>query len=231
MSKRATPWKEGKIISVETRKGIFVLAQMLKEPYIRFYKAFREDENWGKIDTSIFDTLTVTAVTGQFLKSSNITEIKGAIPDTSREDPDTWIDQNKGTRAVKVWGKTEKEKEFIILGKEAGGSLVKKNLWWSPTSGNPTRPHPSGVIDSVVLEDIPLNANDIIDKHDLTNLAVYPSLNERLYLCYKLDKNVDPYKDLVFNREIPEEYSVAIDILSAGGNAEKKESILNTYFR
>lgn len=231
MSKRATPWKEGKIISIETRKGTFVLAQMLKDPFLRFYNVFREDENWGKVDTGIFNTLTVTAVTGQFLKSSNITEIKGAIPDTSREDPDTWIDQNKGTRAVKVWGKTEKEKEFIILGKEAGGSLVKKNLWWSPTPGNPTRPHPSGVIDSVVLEDIPLNANDIIDKHDLTNLAVYPSLNERLYLCYKLDKNVDPYKDLVFNREIPEEYRVAIDILSAGGNAEKKETILNTYFR
>lgn len=231
MSKRATPWKEGKIVSVETRKGIFILAQMLKDPFLRFYKVFREDENWGKVDTGIFDTLTVSAVTGQFLKSSNITEIKGAISDTLREDPDTWIDQNKGTRTVRVWENTEKEKEFIILGREAGGSLVKKNLWWSPTPGNTTRPHPSGVIDALVLEDIPLNANDIIDAHDLTNLAVYPSLNERLYLCYKLDKNVDPYKDLVFNREISEEYNVAIDIMSAGGNAEKKESILNTYFR
>ncbi len=28
MSKRATPWKEGKIISIETRKGVFVLAQL-----------------------------------------------------------------------------------------------------------------------------------------------------------------------------------------------------------
>jgi len=231
MSKRATPWKEGKIISIETRKGIFVLAQMLKEPYIRFYKAFREDENWGKIDTSIFDTLTVTAVIAQFLKSSNISIIKEAIPDTKREDSDTWIKQNSGFRKVKTWDGTENELEFTIIGEKSGGSLVKKNLWWSPTPGNPTRPHPSGVIDSVILEDIPLNANAIIDQHDLTNLAVYPSLNERLYLCYKLDKNVDPYKDLVFNREISEEYSVAIDIFSAGGNAEKKENILNTYFR
>lgn len=231
MSKRVTPWKEGKIVSIETRKGIFILAQMLKNPFLRFYKVFREDENWEKADTGIFDTLSVTGVTGQFLKSSNITEIKEAIPDTAREDPDTWINQNKGTRTIRAWKNTEKEKEFIILGKAAGGSLVKKNLWWSPTPGNTARPHPSGVIDSVVLEDIPLNANDIIDAYDLTNLAVYPSLNERLYLCYKLGKNVDPYKDLVFNREIPDEYSVAIDILSAGGNTEKKENILNTYFR
>jgi len=51
MSNRATPWKEGKIISIETRKGIFVLAQMLKSPYLRFYNVFKEDEEWGGVDT------------------------------------------------------------------------------------------------------------------------------------------------------------------------------------
>ncbi|MBQ4818700.1 hypothetical protein [Aquimarina sp. MMG016] len=231
MAKRATPWKEGKVISIETRKGTFVLAQMLKEPFIRFYKAFREDEDWEKINVGIFDTLFVNAVTRQFLKSSNITVIKDAIPDLKREDSDVWIHQKSGNRKVKVWEGTKQEIEFLILGGEAGGSLVKKDLWWSPTPEMRTRPHPSGVIDSVILESIELNADNTIDNNELTNLSVYPTLNERLYLCYLLNKNVDPYKDLVFNREIPEDYKIAIEFMSSGSDEEKKEKILDTYFR
>lgn len=229
MAKRATPWKEGKVLSIETRKGIFVLAQMLKEPFIRFYNVFREDENWGDIDTQIFDTLFTVCVVRQFLKLSNVTTVKKAIPDKDRIESDVWLNMYDGSRKVKIWEGSSEEKEFIILGEKPGGSLVKKDLWWSPTPGQPVRQHPSGVIDDVILEDIPLNS-DAIDKHELTNLMVYPSLNERLYLCYKLDKNVDPLKDLVFDREIPKEYHVAMEIIATGGNAEEKDRILNTYF-
>jgi hypothetical protein len=232
MSTRKVPWKEGKIVSLKTRKGVFVLAQMLRSPYLRFYDAFREDENWGKVDVRIFETLFVSSViTKHILDSNNATLVNQAIPDTEREDSDIWINQNSGFREVKVWENTDGEKICGILGKQPGGSLVKKNLWWSPTLDNPTRPHPSGVIDAVILEDISLNADEVIDKYELTNLATYPTLNERLYLCYKLGKNVDPYKDLVFNRVIPKEYQVAIEIMSAGGNNEEKERILDTYFR
>ncbi len=62
-------------------------------------------------------------------------------------------------------------------------------------------------------------------------LAVFPLTNERLYLCYKAGKNVDPTKDLKFNREIPKEYKIAIEIMSGGGDKENKEKILDTYFR
>lgn len=47
MAKRATPWKEGKIIGIETRKGVFGLAQMLKKPFLRFYNVSIEEEDWG----------------------------------------------------------------------------------------------------------------------------------------------------------------------------------------
>lgn len=231
MAKRATPWKEGKVISIETRKGIFVLAQMLKKPFLRFYNTFREDENWGKIDLHLFDTLFSKAIiTGSFLRHSEVKVLKDALPDTTREESDTWIQQNSGSRTVNVWRGTDQEKEFIILGSEAGGSLVKKDLWWQPTPVQPVRPHISGVIDAVVLDKIPLDADDLIDGHELTNLSLYPSLNERLYLCYKLNRNVDPYRDLVFDRHIPKEYQVAIEIMAAGANKEEKERILHTYF-
>ncbi|WP_298481359.1 hypothetical protein [uncultured Maribacter sp.] len=232
MTKKTTSWKEGKIISIETRKGIFVLAQMLKRPYLRFYNAFREDEKWGGIDTHILDTLfTHSITTKSFLKHSNVTVVKEAIPDLEREDSAIWIKNKSGHRKVKVWEDTNDEKEFYILGGEAGGSLVEMDLNWSPTNSQPTRKHSSGIVDAVLLEDIPLQNSEVVNKYELTGLAVFPLMNERLYLCYKLGGNVNPTKDLMFNREIPKDYKIAIEIMSGGGGKENKEKILDTYFR
>ena len=231
MAKRAPPWKEGKIISIETRKGVFVLAQMLTRPFLRFYNSFREDEDWGKVDVCVFETLFTKSVVGTFLKHSNVSVIKNAIPNLERIDSDVWINGFSGSRKVTVWKDTEYEKELHILGGEPGGSLVKKDLWWTPTPEQPVRPHFSGVIDSVMIEDIPLNADEIIERHELTNLGIFPLTNERLFQCFKAGKNVDPTKDLMFNREIPIDFMIAIEIMSGGGSQENRENILDTYFR
>lgn len=225
MAKRAVPWKEGKILNIETRKGIFVVAQMLKRPYIRFYNAFRKDENWGELNVEIFDTLFVKAVTKQFLQLSHITILKNANPDYNREDSKIWIKKKNGNRKVSVWEGTENQKEFIVLGDIPGGSLVEIDI---KKSG--VRAHPSGVIDAMIMEDIPLTASDTIDNHELTGLAVYPSMNERLYLCYKLNKNVDPEKDIIFDKQLSLEYKVFVDILSTI-EKEKKEKIIDNYFK
>ena len=34
--KRATPWKPGKVISIRLRNGVYVLAQMVRDPYLVF---------------------------------------------------------------------------------------------------------------------------------------------------------------------------------------------------
>ncbi len=231
MAKRSISWKENKVISVETRRSLFVLAQMLRDPYIRFYNTFQTNEDWKSIDLKNCKTLFTVTVTRQFLKCSNISYIKEVQADIDREDLSIWIHQKDGFREIKVWPKTELEKEFIILGSEPGGDLVEKDIWWQPTSKNPTRNHPSGVFDSLLKKDIPLDADDIINKYELTNLSTYPGLNERLYLCNLLNKNVNPYKDLVFDKEISLDYKVAIDIISTKGDIEEKERILNTFFR
>ena len=53
------------------------------------------------------------------------------------------------------------------------------------------------------------------DVYITSNMAMLYEFNERLYLCYKFGKNVDPMKDLVFNRPIPIEYKEYIDIISS----------------
>lgn len=229
MAKRATRWKEGKILSIETRKGVFVLAQMLKSPYLRFYKAFRKDEHWGKIDVSIFETLFTHAVVNQFLRFSTISIVKEAKPDVHRVESKIWIQPKRIVKKkVKLWQGTGNEREFYMY--YEGGSLVENDLWWSPTPEKAVRDHPSGVIDKVILEDIPFDADEMIDEHELTNLEVFPGFNERLYLCYKFDKKVDPYKELIFNREIPKEYNVYIDIISLFDDKEKRKELYYKYF-
>lgn len=220
MAKRATPWKEGKIISIETRKGLFVLAQMLKSPYLRFYKAFRKDENWGKVDVRVFETLFVKGVVRQFLKFGNISVIKQAIPDLEREDEKNWIQPDSfGTRTVCLWENTENETQLNILGAKKGGSLIYRDI---NLGGNQDK--------KIILEEIPLSSDELINKYELTSLGIFPVTNERLYLCYKMDKNVDPNKLLRFDKDIPIEYKNFIDIIS-GQNKDKREEILDTYFR
>ncbi|WMJ71878.1 hypothetical protein RCC89_01640 [Cytophagaceae bacterium ABcell3] len=216
--KKVIPWKENKIISIETRKGTYVIAQMLKSPYLRFYNTFMDSENWGKIDLSFFETLFVNSVTKQFLQSSNISVVKDAIPDLNRELPKEWIQGYMGNRKVKVWAETENEREFIILGDKPGGSLISRDI---SKGGNQDK--------KIILHDIPLDANNIIDEHELTGLCVFPLSNERLFLCHILGKNVDPNKDLIFDRSIPLEYKIYIDIKTATGHNEK-DQILNEYY-
>lgn len=209
-------WKTGKIVSIETRKGTFVLAQMLKEPFLRFYNQFGEQcDSWSINDVNEIETLFTTAITRQFLRKSNILEMKKIKSDTEREDSDIWINHFAlGSRNIIVWKGTEEEKTILLLGTKSGGSLVKKNLWWKPTEDQRVRPHISGVIDEVLVKEIPLNDAETIDKYELTNIRIYGELNERLYLCYKMKKNIDPLKDLIFNRPIPPEYKTYVDIIS-----------------
>lgn len=226
MAQRTVQWKEDKIISIETRKGVFVIAQMLKSPYLRVYNSFRTDQDWGKIDLKDVDTLFVNGVTRAFLKSSNISVVKEAMPDTDRPVDNHWIKGNSGHRKIKVWEGSDFEKEIFILGSEPGGSLVDRDIYKGGIYD-----HPSGLFDKIIIEDIPLDADDVIDNHEIMDLAVYPLMNERLYLCYKAKRNLDPTKDLKFDRPIPEEYKLSIEIMSGGGGKENKERILDTYFR
>jgi len=223
-------WKENQVLNIETRKGIFVVGQMLKHPYIRFYNMFSTESSLHNVNTMELSVLFTAAVTRQYLRCSRISVLKDAVPDIRKIDSDTWINQYPGSRKVVAYQGDDQEFNCVILGHKPGGMLVKKDLWWSPTPEQPVRTHISGVFDEIICADIPLEANDIIDKYELTGLCVFPYTNERLYLCSLYNKSVDPYKDLVFNRSLPKEYSLAIKIISGGTDDKQRKEILNTYF-
>ena len=56
---------------------------------------------------------------------------------------------------------------------------------------------------------------------ELTNLYDYATFNERLLLCELFGRNVDPLREIAFNRPIPLEYRTYIDLI--GGKTVLKE--------
>ena len=70
-------WKENKIISIQLRNGVYVLGQMIKKPYLIFFKVYSKDGTWNIDTLSVDDILFCHAVTRQFLKLSQIKDVKG----------------------------------------------------------------------------------------------------------------------------------------------------------
>ena len=197
-------WKANRVISIETRRkdenrkeNVYVLAQMINKAQLLVYNLFSTDNKWENIDLSKAPILFCTYVTRQFITNSNVF-IQDIEPLKGYEPPKYQIHTIGAlARKVTLWEGTADEKEILILG-EGGGKLIEGDI------NGP-----------VIMEQIPFTDNETIDKYELTNVRIYAEFNERLYLCYKFGKNVDPMKDLVFNRPIPLEYKEYIYIISS----------------
>lgn len=217
-------WKEGAVISIETRRGIFVIAQMIKDPYLVFFNSFREQADWDDIDLDNTDVLFCTGVTRQFLQKSNVVKFKNIKPNCSYEPPKKWLHSEGYSRTIRVWEGTELEKEIVWMGTTY--NLVEMDIINHP--GGP-RKHPSGVFDAMLINDISIKNEEIIDQHERTSLSVFPETNERLYLCYKFGKNVSPEKDIAFGRNLPIEYETYVKIIGGGLSEEEKNKLLQLY--
>jgi hypothetical protein len=202
-------WKANQVISIETKRkdenretNVYVLAQMINKVQLLIFDLFNTDNDWSDIDIEKAPILFCTSVTRQFITNSNIFKqnIKGLI---NYEAPKRKIDSlGMGSRYVTVWGGTPDEKKILILG-QGGGRLIEKDI--SLGIG----------IEKVIIPSVAKTDLETINKYELTNVRIYAEFNERLYLCYKMKKNVDPLKDLIFDLPIPLEYKEYMDIISS----------------
>tara|TARA_R110002072_G_scaffold302540_1_gene486238 strand:- start:3526 stop:4143 length:618 start_codon:yes stop_codon:yes gene_type:complete len=195
-------WKENKVISIETSDGIYVLAQMLVSPFLLFFNHFSSDDKWLDVELNHESILFCKAVTRQFLKCSSVVS---HIEVQALQDPEIsqiWIKLNPNPYLVKIWENSTDEMEFICMG-EGGGSLVEINI------------HDKGLNSgTIVQKNIAFDDVYHIDNYEILDVEIYPNLNERLFLCYKLGKNVDPYKELIFKRPLRKEYKRYFEIMS-----------------
>jgi hypothetical protein len=216
-------WKDGHVLSIETRTGHYALAQMTREPFLVFFDAFSTDNKWRHIDLATTSVLFCKAVTRQFLQCSNIAKQRNMKPLHLTDLPTRWIHKTPESRKVRVWPGTQHEREFIWIGE--GGSLVEKDVLRH--KGGPYA-HPSGVFDRIIIESIAPSDSDTIDRHEIDSLAVFPATNERLFLCHTLGRNADPDKDILFNRDLPLDYATYIDVIR-GGTAEELVPLKKLY--
>ena len=195
-------WKEQKVISIETRKGHFVLAQMGPSPYLSIFNLFSNDDSWDSIELKQQDVLFCHAITKQFLKKSTVREVKNVSPLQPVSYPEYWISEDPGSRKAVIWEGTPDEMTFITLG-EGGASLIRNDITIPGFKETP-----------VVIPSIPPQDLATIYKYELTSIAVYPEFNERLFLCSFLRKKVDPSKELLFNQDLPLIYKQYFQIVS-----------------
>lgn len=206
MSKNKVYWKENKVISVRLKEDIFVLAQMLKSPYLVFFNLFSNDDKWDKVALSKDNVLFCHAVTNQFLKSSKLREIEDICSIEDYGSFQLWIVSGEFEK-VTVWKGTIDEKSFISVGTQ-NCFLVEKDI-----QNHQNNTHHSGIYKQEIRK-LTDNDYDSIKNYELTTIEIYPNLNERLFLCYKLKKNVDPSKEIMFKQQIPLEYKTYVNIIS-----------------
>lgn len=189
-------WKENKLFTIKLRNGKYVLLQMLaKKGKIIAFNVF-SDTNMFDVELSKKDVLFVTHVSFRSLiKNCEVCLVKDVSPLLGVEAPVFKISSGHQTRIITLWKGTEHERELLVIG-DGNNLLVEKRE----------------------LEELstPISLNDYekYKEFEMNALRVFPEFNERLLLCYKLKKNIDPSKEIAFNRELDPICGTYIDIIS-----------------
>ena len=205
--KRATPWKSGKVISIRLRNGVYVLAQMVREPYLVFFNHFKEENSWKGVTLKEENILFCKAVTRQFLRSSPVTIVKDLEPLLDYRLPKEWIYSHMGGHSITV---SVKGRERQVDGFGQRLSLVEADK----DSGQPEDNPLMGLFQAYILPNIQEQDWERVGQAELMSLEVFPTLNERLYLCFLYGKNVNPELDISLGKPLPDDYETYLDILT-----------------
>lgn len=198
--KRRIAWKAGRVFSIKLRNGHYALLQMLSTSgRVAVFDCFRKVDEWSGVRLTKRNALFTGVLLDDVLKRSVVAVHKDVAPVEGVKYSEVMISVGDEFRRVKVWEGTKDEREFLMMG-EGNNALCR----YFRENGEPRE------------EYIPIALNDY-DKYknlELTNLYGYPSFNERLYLCELFGRNVDPLKEIAFNRPLPREYRTYIDIIA-----------------
>jgi len=192
------------VYSIKLRRGGYALLQTLDDTCkIAVFNEFRSKPLWSGIQLSSTNVLFMCSVIKNVFQNTFIEKVKGMVACTNLEFPNQAVSLD-GHRYVSV--KTGKlEREILAM----GDSLSLCRTKWQ--EGRPK-------LSYTTLKRVDF---DKIKNLELTTLRAYPEFNERLSLCYELGRNVDPMKEIAFDRPLPPEYEVYVAIV--GGFIPSKQ--------
>lgn len=199
-------WKENKVISVKLRNGIYMLGQMLKNSHVIFFDIYNDSDNWKEISLSKDNILFCHNVTSYFIKCSIVSVVKNIVPIKDYIIANLWL-HAINFRKITIWPNTPYQKKIETVGKDI--CLVEKDIL-NPRNNT----HYSGVYIREIENNLAFDDYMKIKNFEFDSMAIFPILNERLYLCSIYGKNVDPKKEILFDQIMPIEYKIYVDIIS-----------------
>ncbi len=147
------------------------------------------------------------AVTRQFLRYSPVTIVKDLDPLLDYRLPKEWIYSHMGGHPITV---LVKGRERQVAGFGHRLSLVQADK----DSGQPEDNPLMGLFQAYILPNIQEQDWERVGQAELMSLEVFPTLNERLYLCFLYGKNVNPEQDISLGKPLPDDYETYLDILT-----------------
>jgi len=198
-SSKRIAWIQDRLFSLKLRNGHYALLQMLTPTgQVVVFNCFHDVDEWD-VRLTADNVLLIGVLLDSVLIRSNIAVHKDVEPVVGLKYPEDRIYVGDGFRTVRVWQGTEDEREFLMMGD------CKNSLYRVRRENN-----------QIHEECTPIDLDDFEKCKDveLTNLYDYPSFNERLFLCELFGRNVDPLKEIAFNRPLPREYRTYIDIIA-----------------
>lgn len=78
-----------------------------------------------------------------------------------------------------------------------------------------------GLFQTYIISDIKEQDWDRVGQAELMSIEVFPTLNERLYLCFLYGKNINPEQDISLGKPLPDDYETYIDILTNSPEARR----------
>ena len=193
--------REDNVLAIETRSGLFVIAQALKNKTLVFFNLFTATPLSFTANLNSAKFLCCITPTKAFFERVNIIKIKISpaenIEHYRLQDRLAFYISNhlKGRKNVTVYAGTTDE---ITIPSMATGDELRLIAWRS----SETLRHLSKEDDK-----------NLIDEHQLDMMGEYGELNERLYLSYRYNKFVEPVKEMVMGNVLPT-YKVYFQILA-----------------
>lgn len=98
------------------------------------------------------------------------------------------------------------KRSVVILGTRL--ALVERDM-----VDNSKNNAPCGLYHTVVKPDLKETDWPMVENVETMSVEMYPGLNERLYLCSVMGRNVNPELEIYLGRPIPEAYGTYVKIL------------------
>ena len=203
-------WKNGKICSLQLRDNTYVLFQMLEKDKIAVFNHFRSTDTWNDLTLTESDILFTANILKAVIQRSNISIHKNIKPIENLE---------YDFKAYRIFAGTS-IRSFVFW--EGTSDEIKFNTWGGGDKMGIHQAYREG--DEFIENFTPIKPSEYNKYKHLESAGSrnYPEFNERLYLCSKLNKNVDPHKEMLFDCPTPKLYK---DYLSMKFNKDKQREL------